>query len=345
MKWLKARLRKQRFYPKLLRLKKLPFYLRNRVVSRERAGRKFCMVPWSESAVLSDGTVVCGCTDALKMMPLGNVEQASFEQIWSGKRYRRLRAAVRCGAERVYLCSSCCFLCDRPAGDRLDADFPLEPRAFPTRLHIEPTIRCNLSCPACGNDLARLSRDYPDMKFETFCRVLDELGPHIKYLNLYDYGETFLHGRAIDMIRYAKSVNPDVVIICSTNGHFFRTAETQRAVIESGVDEIIFSVDGASQEVYERYRVGGRLDVVLNAMRELVRMRQEMGRDKPSIMWRYILFDWNDSDEEMARARVLAREIGVDRFRWLVTDHPADGCSKRFVPGSPDLERIRDELF
>jgi MoaA/NifB/PqqE/SkfB family radical SAM enzyme len=329
----------------LLRLKKVPFYVKNRVLSRERAGRKFCTVPWSESAVLSDGTVVCGCTDALKMMPLGNVEESSFEQVWSGKRYRRLRAAVRSGAQRIYLCSSCCFLCDPPSPERLDADFPLEPGAFPTRLHMEPTVRCNLRCPACGNDLAQLSRNKPDMKFETFRRVLDEVGPHIKYLNFYDYGETFIHKRAIDMIRHAKSVNSDVIIICSTNGHFFRSAEQQRAVIESGVDEIIFSVDGAAQEVYEKYRVGGRLDVVLKAMRDLVRMKQEMGRDKPSIMWRYILFDWNDSDDEMARAKEMAREIGVDQFRWLLTDHPPDGCSKRFVPGSPELERIKDELF
>ena len=62
-------------------------------------------------------------------------------------------------------------------------------------------------------------------------------------------------------------------------------------------------------------------------------------------MWRYILFDWNDSDEEMARARELAREIGVDQFRWLLTDRPPDGLSKRFVPGSAELERIKDELF
>jgi hypothetical protein len=183
------------------------------------------------------------------------------------------------------------------------------------------------------------------MTLETFCRVLNEVGPHIKYLNFYDYGETFMHRRATDMIRHAKSVNPDVTIICSTNGHFFRTPDQQRAIIETGVDEIIFSVDGASQEVYEKYRVGGRFDIVVKAMRGLLEMRRAMGRDKPSVMWRYILFDWNDSDEEMARARALAREIGVDQFRWLLTDNPPDGCSKRFVPGSPDLERIREELF
>ena len=183
------------------------------------------------------------------------------------------------------------------------------------------------------------------MKFETFCRVLDELGPHIRYLNFYDYGETFLHRQAADMIRYAKSVNANITVICSTNGHFFRTPEQQREIIETGVDEIIFSVDGASQEVYEKYRVGGRLDVVLNAMAELAKMKRELGREKPSIMWRYILFDWNDSDEEMARARELARDIGVDQFRWLLTDIPPDGCSKRFVPGSPELERIKEELF
>jgi len=345
MEWLKSRLRKRRIYPKLLHLKKIPFYAKDRLLSRDRRDRRFCVMPWTESAVVSDGTVLCGCIDAFKMMPLGNVERASFKDIWWGRPYRRLRKAVRTGAEHIYQCSSCCFLCDPPPAEQLETEFPIEPRTFPTRLHVEPTVRCNLRCPACGNHLARLSRKYPDMKFETFCRVLDELGPHITYLNFYDFGESFIHRQANDMIRYAKSVNPNIVIICSTNGHFFRTPEQQRAVIETGVDEIIFSVDGGSQEVYEKYRVGGRFDVVVDAMAGLVKMKREMGRDKPSIMWRYILFDWNDSDEEMARARELARQIGVDQFRWLLTDRPPDGRSKRFVPGSPELERIEDELF
>ena len=65
----------------------------------------------------------------------------------------------------------------------------------------------------------------------------------------------------------------------------------------------------------------------------------------PFLNWRYILFNWNDSDEEMDRARRLAAEIGVDRLCWEITDHPEDAFSRRFVPGSPELEAIRREIW
>ncbi len=69
------------------------------------------------------------------------------------------------------------------------------------------------------------------------------------------------------------------------------------------------------------------------------------GRDVPQLNWRYILFTWNDNDDEMARARELAQEIGVDRLCWEITDHPEDSFSRRFVAGSPDLQAIRHEIW
>ncbi len=63
------------------------------------------------------------------------------------------------------------------------------------------------------------------------------------------------------------------------------------------------------------------------------------------INWRYILFNHNDSDEEMRRARALAAEIGVDRLCWELTDHPENMYSRRFVPGAPDLSAIRHEIW
>jgi hypothetical protein len=68
-------------------------------------------------------------------------------------------------------------------------------------------------------------------------------------------------------------------------------------------------------------------------------------RDVPQLNWRYILFTWNDSNEEMNRARALAREVGADRLCWEITDHPEGAFSRRFVAGSADLERIKHEVW
>jgi hypothetical protein len=69
------------------------------------------------------------------------------------------------------------------------------------------------------------------------------------------------------------------------------------------------------------------------------------GRDVPQLNWRYILFNWNDQDEEMARAERMADEIGVDRLCWEITDHPEDSYSRRFAPGTPDHDRIRHQIW
>ena len=70
------------------------------------------------------------------------------------------------------------------------------------------------------------------------------------------------------------------------------------------------------------------------------------GRDVPFVNWRYILFNWNDSRRRDGRgARQMAAEIGVDRLCWEITDHPEDGFSRRFAPGTPDYERIRHEIW
>jgi hypothetical protein len=73
--------------------------------------------------------------------------------------------------------------------------------------------------------------------------------------------------------------------------------------------------------------------------------KRRSGRDLPFLNWRYILFKWNDSDDEMELARRLAGEIGVDRLCWEITDHPEDSYSRRFAGASGEFDRIRRETW
>ena len=81
---------------------------------------------------------------------------------------------------------------------------------------------------------------------------------------------------------------------------------------------MIFSIDGATQHSYARYRKGGQLSLALDNMKAIIALRDQLGIPL-HVQWRYILFEWNDSIEEMDLARELACNIDVDNLTWLIT--------------------------
>jgi hypothetical protein len=182
------------------------------------------------------------------------------------------------------------------------------------------------------------------LDFELFRRVIDEVGPSLYRIDFFNYGEAFLHKRAVEMCEYIKANHPHIYLYTSTNGGALSEAQARR-LVHSGIDEVTFSIDGATPESYVQYRGRGKFEVTMRNLRAMVDEKRSSGRDLPYLNWRYILFKWNDSDEEMQRARTMAEEIGVDRLCWEITDHPEDAFSRRFVRGTPDFDRIRRETW
>jgi hypothetical protein len=146
------------------------------------------------------------------------------------------------------------------------------------------------------------------------------------------------------MCEYIKTHFPQIYLYTSTNGLALSEAQARR-LVHSGIDEVTFSIDGASQETYVQYRQRGRFDLAISTLRAMADEKHRAGRDVPFLNWRYILFKWNDADAEMDRARQLAVELGVDRLSWELTDHPESAYSRRFAPGSADLASIKHEVW
>ncbi|MFG0316896.1 MAG: SPASM domain-containing protein [Planctomycetota bacterium JB042] len=311
---------------------------------RDDAGaRRYCTRPWRQATVLSDGTAVCACIDAEKTNPLGDLTTKSFDEVWNGPEYVRLRRAIARNIDAIPICRGCPH---RIEGPKPPEDY-LEHVEKPRALYVESHIGCNLACPGCNRDGMIDSRASQTLDLETYKRVIDALSPELRYMEFHVGGENYMHKQAHEMVRYCREKNPHCVILSSTNGHFFHTEDRQRGLLESGIDCVVFSVDGATQESYEKYRVNGRLDRVLDGMRAVAAMRKERGQDGPLLVWRYILFKWNDSDEEMALARKLAAEVGVDHLTWHLNAVPdmVPMQSERFYVGSPRLPEIEHELW
>ena len=146
------------------------------------------------------------------------------------------------------------------------------------------------------------------------------------------------------MCEYIKSRFPHIYLYTSTNG-LALTPDRARRLVHSGIDEVTFSIDGASQATYERYRQRGNFEKAVANLRAMAEEKARAGRDVPFLNWRYILFTWNDGDEEMQRARTIAVDVGVDRLCWELTDHPEEAYSRRFVPGRPTWTSIRREVW
>ncbi|MCU0275372.1 MAG: radical SAM protein [Acidobacteria bacterium] len=293
--------------------------------------------------VLCDGKVVCGCADPRGERPLGHLRELPLGEIWRSEAVRRIRRELNAGFSPF--CAPCGLkraLADHEPAPQRPVDLQVLPRIF-----FEPTVVCNLDClqavcaPGANLSASRARKAFPLDEFKV---LLQEVGPQLIRIDFFNYGEPFLHPQALDMIEHVKQRYPGIYLYTSTNGLLLDERKIAR-LANAGIDEVTFSVDGPDQRSYERYRRGGDFAKVLGNMAALVRAKRQLGREVPFINWRYILFRWNDSFLQMARAKRLAARIGVDRLTWEITDHPAAAASVKFQIGTPAWKRIVHQIW
>lgn len=302
-----------------------------------------CHWPFSSLVVLSDLTAVCSSDDPYKRTVLGDLGTQSVQEIWNGPFMQQLRESLRDGFPAF--CEGCAIRAVPTEDESHNQHAAIE--GGPRILQIEPTILCNLRCPLCplyhNPDGHLLERRSDFMSLSDFQRILDEAGSNLEMIRFYNYGESFLNSECYDMISYARKQRPRLFLEVHTNGLLFNSEQRRRRFVQSGLDYASFSIDGALAENYAKYRRRGKLEAVLENLREIVRLRDEL-RQPLYICWRYIIFEWNDSDEEMDLALSLARDIGVDQFVWHLNAHEQH-ASPRFQPGTAGFEKIRHALW
>ena len=181
---------------------------------------------------------------------------------------------------------------------------------FPKKISIETGNICNLSCPLCPTSNGSQENVLKGMlTYDNFKIIFDKIKPFVKTIDLFSWGEPFLNRDLSDMIRYAKEKKPEVRIFIDSNLNIV-TDDQIDEVVKYGLDVLKVSCDGATQEVYEKYRVGGDIDQVLDNMKKLVDKKRELSSDKPRIIWKYLVFKHNEAEVEKARS--MAEVIGVD---------------------------------
>jgi hypothetical protein len=308
------------------------------------ATRFTCSWPWSTATLLCDGRLVCGCADPYGKRVLGDTRTTAISEVWTGPTAAALRQDLNAGGAKF--CGDCPLKLPLKK-DEQPPQRDINAGRLPSRLYVECTAACNISCAqACCAPETGITRTRQAgmLDFDLFTRVIDEAGPSLARIDFFNYGEAFLHKRAIEMCEYIKTHFPHIYLYTSTNGLAF-SEDGARRLVHSGIDEVTFSIDGATPDSYVKYRQRGDFAKAIRNLRTAAKEKRDAGRDVPFINWRYILFTHNDSDEEMNLARRMAEDIGVDRLCWELTDHPENMFSRRFLRGTPELAAVKHEVW
>ncbi len=182
----------------------------------------------------------------------------------------------------------------------------------PYILVIDPGNVCNLRCALCAVNNSQIKRPRELLTFSNFKKIIDELGKYLIYIDLYNWGEPFLNPDIFKMISYATSKKIQTNISSNLN-HFNEL--TAQEVINSGLTNLIVSLDGASQETVEKYQRGSNFNKVIENIRLIIKKKKELGKENPYIIWRFIVFRHNE--KEMEKAKVMAKDLGVDKIEFL----------------------------
>lgn len=220
----------------------------------------------------------------------------------------------------------------------------------PITISIEPTTACNLRCPECPSGLRAFTRETGNLKEDFFRQVIDEQYKRLMYLIFYFQGEPYINPRFLDMVHYAHGKG--IYTITSTNGHFL-TPEMARKTVASGLDRILISIDGSTQDVYEQYRKEGTLETVLQGARHLVEAKKEAGSATPHIVFQMLVVRPNE--HQIEEVRQLAKDIGVDEVKLKtaqIYDYqhgheliPTQSKYSRYYPDGSGTWHVKNKLL
>lgn len=183
-------------------------------------------------------------------------------------------------------------------------------RGMPVSIAFEPTTSCNLRCPECPSGLRSFTRPTGMLPENLFRQTIDQLHDRLLYLTFYFQGEPYLHPHFLEMVQYAVAKN--IYTATSTNAHFLTDANARKTV-ESGLDRLVISIDGTTQETYQAYRIGGKLEKVLQGTRNVVKWKKILKSRTPHVIFQFLVVRPNE--HQITEVQKLAEELGVDEVQ------------------------------
>ena len=207
---------------------------------------------------------------------------------------------------------------------------------LPLSLSIEPTTSCNLRCPECPSGIRSFSRSTGMMEVSTNIKIINELQRELSYLILYFQGEPYLNPDFLEIVNYAHTKN--IYTATSTNAHSL-TREVAVKTVNSGLNRIIISIDGTDQTTYEKYRIGGNLEKVIEGTKNLVTAKKLVKGHTPYIILQFILFKHNM--HQISEMRKIAKNLGIDKLEFKTAQVYDYENGSDLIPENERLSRYR----
>lgn len=215
-----------------------------------------------------------------------------------------------------------------------------KPLSSPLYIKVEPTRICNLRCTGCVQSAEGYKTQAgirSQFKIENFKKVIDALHKTLLGISFSYYGEPLLGKSLMKMIKYAH--DRGVGTMFPTNFSVKISEDKAKEIVNSGLDMMMISLDGASKETYSKYRIGGNFDLVLENVEKIHQAKISLNRKSPHLRWKFIVFDHNKHETDFAKQNY--KKLGFDSLSLEGDMYNKE--SKEKIRKSKYLRNIRDK--
>lgn len=321
---------------------------------------KMCDRPWLESYVLSNGDVLCHCLMhsvydecGKRIMSMGNLnDYKNFEDLWLDKKYIEIRKNF-INRNITNRCKNCVasYSVNFNQNNSLDPSnllsiLPEKPK-MPKFIMLEVTTNCCYLCPPCYRQCDPINtKTRGHISIEIVDKVVDSINDDVEKINLSGQGESLSNINFFDIskkIRYkSKKIETDV----TTTMWYVDDEEKMYNLATCGLTRIEISLFATNNEEFKRYYGIDGFDKVFKNIKNFINIFNNLKKSdfingtSPKIIWKYILFKWNDSNESIDFLYRESKNMGVP-IMFTTTSNPPDGCSIKFKHNSLELNNLR----
>ncbi|HPG31108.1 MAG TPA: radical SAM protein [bacterium] len=183
---------------------------------------------------------------------------------------------------------------------------------MPVETILETAAICNLRCPFCPEGRLEQKRKRGFMTMDDFKKIMSEAAPYLWYANLDLMGEPLLNKDLPEMIKFTKNLGVEYVEISSNGNHILNDEDAER-IVKSGLNKMIISIDAADQDVYEKYRVGGKVNKIIDFTTAIVKAKKKLNSEHPRLDFQIVVSQQNINQIE--KVDELKKKIGGDNLK------------------------------